>query len=786
MKFLSRVFRFFPHFCGIVFLHYGFVLLYRLWGLLAMGGRGHATDILNGFAADILVISALLLIVYIPYGLIASRSIRMANIITGAVSILFYVFSAPVQAYYINGSQLLNPYQFQCKVCEAYSATFASVSLAGWLIPVLIMLTSGLAFLMWLLQKRVVFPAYLAKLILAVQLISVPLVAEISMSTAFLDKNGYRISKPYFFAKSGILCMSDKITGKADRITGPELFQSLRTEGSYVSPEKYPLLRKFHHDTCLNQYFQPEAFAEKPNIVLIIVEGLGDEFLHPVKGVTFMPFLQNLARKGLYWDHFLATSERDQNTLPSILGGLPYGENGFAKRPVVPYHFSLLNILKHNNYNTSYFTGQRNRFSFTDKFLNYNNTDVIVDAREFPENYNKIITGDNNYFWGHNDGALLDYYFNSRVQKMQQPRFDIIQTGSMKSPYYFDDKSFYNDLFEQRVAGANNAEDITFPESKKEGLTAAVYTDEMLRQLFDKYAGSADYNNTIFVVTGNYPMPGISAGGALKRFHVPLIIYSPGLKGAERIHSLTSHNDISHTLLSFLNTRYSVEIPQITTSTGNDLCMGRPGEKTFIPLPDQNGNIREMVFGNYFIDAAQQIHEIGENLSLQTPSQKKKDLRPGALQEAYIQVNARGAENLMPDSLYFGFFNYNLLADTTLSWRSVREEYRNILENLPVEQGTHILDIRLHKPEILLEEVFIVIEMYDESGNLLEWQNYGIPEGNEDFSVRHEIVNQYSPHDNPYLRVYIWNQSPVTYSFEKARTTVYRLPDPDSASQITD
>lgn len=786
MKFLSTVFRFFPQFSGIVFLHYGFIVLFRIWGMLSMGGSGHATDILNGIVADVIVISVILFFLYIPYGLIAIKNIRLANIITGSLSVLFYALSAPVQAYFISGTQLLNISQYNCSVCGAYLAAINQVGLVGWLLPGLVLLLAGTGYLWWLIRNKVEFPSYVGKMVLAVLIISIPLAAELKMNTGFLNKNGYRISKPYHFAQSGVTCITDKITGEADRLTGAALVQSLRPENTYISPDEYPLLRTFQPKECLSRYFNMAALAEKPHIVMIIVEGLGDPLMNPVKGVTIMPFLQELAQKGLYWDHFLATSEGEQNTLPSILGGLPYGDNGFAQRPIVPYHFSLLNILKHNNYNTSYFTGQRNRFSFTDKFLNYNNTDVIVDAREFPENYNKIITGDNNYFWGHNDGALLDYYFNSRVQKIQQPRFDIIQTGSMKSPYYFDNKTFYDDLFEQRVAGVNNAEDKAFLESKKEGLTAAVYTDEMLRQLFDKYAGSADYNNTIFVVTGNYPMPAISAGGALKRFHVPLIIYSPGLKSAERIHSLSSHNDISHTLLSFLNTRYSVEIPQITTSTGNDLCMGRPGEKTFIPLPDQNGNIREMVFGSYFIDAAQQIHEIGEDFSLQTPSQKKKDLRPGALQEAYIQVNARGAENLMPDSLYFGFFNYNLLADTTLSWRSVREEYRNILENLPVEQGTHILDIRLQKPEVLLEEVFIVIEMYNESGNLLEWQNYGIPEGNEDFSVRHEIVNQYSPHDNPYLRVYIWNQSPVTYSFEKARTTVYRLPDPDSASQITD
>lgn len=786
MKFLSRIFRFFPHFCGIVFLHYGYIVLFRLWGLLAMGGSGQATDILNGIVADMLVISALLLLVYLPYGLIALRSIRMANFITATASILFYVLSVPVQAYYINGTQLLDPYHYQCKVCQAYFAAFDSLSLAVWLIPAVIMLAAGSVFLGWLLRKRVVFSSVLAKLILAVQLISVPLVIEVSINTAFLNKNGYRISKPYFFAQSGLLCIKDQITGKADRVTGPALFHSLRPDGNYVLPEKYPLLRKFKPDACLNPYFQPEAFADNPHIVLIIVEGLGDDLVHPVKGVTFMPFLQSLTQKGLYWDHFLAASERDQNTLPSLLGGLPPGDNGFAQRPVVPYHFSLLNILKHNNYHTSYFTGQRIRLGFTDKLLNYNNTDIIVDASHFPDSYPRVTTDKDKQFRGYNDWALLDFYYNSRVQKLSQPRFDIIQTGSMAKPYLIDNKAYYDDLFDQKVAGIDNAEDLSFLENQKEGLTAALYTDEMLQQLFDKYEGTADYNNTVFVITGNYPMPGLLADNPLKKYHVPFIIYSPELRSTERIHSLGSHNDFSNALLGFLASRPTFEIPQFTTSTGYELCTDNPDEKTLIPLLNQDGDIEEMVFENFFIDAEQNIHEIGENLILQHAAKKKKNIRPGALLEAFMQVNAKGAKHLMPDSLYFGFLNYNVLADTITSGRGVRDEYRVILEDLPVGPGNHILDIRLHKPQVLLEDVFIVVELYDESGQLLEWKNYGIPVGDEDFSVRHEIDNRYTKNANNHLRVYFWNQAPVAYHYEKARMTVYTLENYPSHSHSTE
>ncbi len=773
MKFISRIFRFFPEFCGIVFLHYGFVVLYRTWGLLSMGGRGNATDILNGIVADGIVISGILIFLYIPYGLIAMKSTRKANIIIGLVSILFYVLSAPVQAYFISTSQLLNAAAHNCSVCNAYFAAFNEISLPAWILPMIVLSLAGSWFLWWLSKKRVLFSSVVGKVVLVVLLISVPVAVELKMNTTFLNKNGYRISKPYHFARTGILCMTGKITGKASRLTGIELFHSLRVEGSYILPDEYPLLRKFRQEDCLGRYFTPEVLAEKPDIVMIIVEGLGDQFIHPVKGVSFMPFLEELSGNGIYWDHFLSTSERDQNTLPSILGGLPYGDNGFTHIPIVPYHFSLLNILKHNNYNTAYFTGQWTWFQSTDKFLSFNNTDVVADAGEFPEEYDKILFGEDDYFWGYNDRALLDYYYKSRVHSHEQPRFDIIQTGSMKSPFFFDNKDHYNREFERLISSISNNEDRVFLQSKRENLMSAIFTDDMIRQFFEKYAQSRGYNNTIFVVTGNYPMPGMNTGEALKKYHVPLILYSPALISSERIHTISSHNDFAGSLLGFMAENYSLEVPHLTTSAGTVLCPVANGDKTFIPLLDRNGHISEMVYENFYYDAEQQIYTIGEDFQLQPFAQRRKDFRPQDLLEAFEKVNAKSSAALMPDSLFFNFFNYTILADTATSGRRVRSEYRNILEDLPIKAGLHYLDIRLHNPEVAMEEVFVVFELHDESGNLLEWQNFGVPEGNKDFSVRIELDNQYTSHGNTYLQVFLWNQSPIAYSFEKARVVVY-------------
>ncbi|MFN2396323.1 MAG: hypothetical protein ABR597_11610, partial [Bacteroidales bacterium] len=135
-----------------------------------------------------------------------------------------------------------------------------------------------------------------------------------------------------------------------DEVSEIEEYQNLRGTDTYISGEEFPLLRKTDSDNCLSPFFRETDNGMPPNVVIIVVEGLGSKFLDPINSISFMPFLEGLKEQSLHWKNFLATSDSLQNTMSSLLGGLPYGNRGFNILPIMPRHFSVVNVLGFNNY----------------------------------------------------------------------------------------------------------------------------------------------------------------------------------------------------------------------------------------------------------------------------------------------------------------------------------------------------------------------------------------------------------------------------------------------------
>ncbi len=115
-----------------------------------------------------------------------------------------------------------------------------------------------------------------------------------------------------------------------------------------------------------------------PNLVFILVEGLGKAFSGPNAYLgSFTPFLDELAGKSLYWENFLASQGRTFAALPSILASLPFAEQGFnelGKR--MPRHLSLMSILKHNGYRLKFYIGGDPDFDNERLFLQQQGVDV--------------------------------------------------------------------------------------------------------------------------------------------------------------------------------------------------------------------------------------------------------------------------------------------------------------------------------------------------------------------------------------------------------------------------
>jgi hypothetical protein len=89
--------------------------------------------------------------------------------------------------------------------------------------------------------------------------------------------------------------------------------------------KEFPLIKPFKEtEDVLAPFFNIQS--EKPNIVIIMAEGLGSDFIGKNAYRGFTPYLDSLTSKSLYWENFVSNTGRTFGVASSLLGSLPYGE----------------------------------------------------------------------------------------------------------------------------------------------------------------------------------------------------------------------------------------------------------------------------------------------------------------------------------------------------------------------------------------------------------------------------------------------------------------------------
>lgn len=731
-----------------------------------------------------MIVSFILLVLFIPFSLLASFRLKLALRLAVGFTIAFYAIMAPVSGWFFHAGYLAQVNQETCGVFQAYSNVFKDQNPLYWVSQALVLTLAGVALILVYQRYKLSIPPFVSMLLIPAFIINVPVLFEVAYHTDFLDKNGYRMSKPFYFSKTGFTCITGIGGGARGELPAGRLYQSKRQGESFPFGNDYPLVRLHESKNCLEGLLVPDPGSNFPDIILVVAEGLSDKLIHNHNGALFMPFLNGLANRGLYYQNFLATSSGRQNALASLTGGLPYGNEGFTQLTLLPYHFSLINVLGKNGYSTSFYTGQWTWIKATDKFLTLNHTDVIRDADDFPPLYNRVIVGEDDYFWGFNDKDLFDFYVSDRLTNSQIPRFDIIQTGSMRPPFAMEQHEMIEDRFNQLLNSLPAGADRNLLISQKEYLTAAMFADDALKNLFQQLENSGSWHNTIVLVAGNTPMPQLSAGKGLAAYHVPLIVYSPLLSQPEVIHDVRTQKDLYETIIGFLAGSYGLKIPTYSASLGSTLCEQEDQLPPPVPFSNAAGNISSLLFDNHFLDADGALHKLTDGLGSEPVKNERLQLRMTKLLEAFRELNNNASTAIMPDSLFFDFFRFELIKDTTVSARRIRTEFRDIITDLPITRGTHYIDVRMRSPQVSLEEVYIVFELRNQADSLIQWENFGIPAQKDDFSVR--ILVDDNPFDDAMVRIFLWNESPVPYGFDHVRTTIYRqeADKDDAISQI--
>ncbi|MBP7498156.1 MAG: LTA synthase family protein, partial [Bacteroidales bacterium] len=505
-----------------------------------------------------LFISALLLIPYLLFGLI---NIRLANIIFLTLSSLILIVYLGLAHYFAVQLFPLGKDFFGYTTAEIKQTVLASgelniISLISLIIPVLIYIFLAIYF------KRLIMGTSLTVIFYILIILSVfftPSLLTPDESNFKKDLEYYLIcNKLGYFIKQN--AFENTITVDKSNSTTNEANSQTSDDFIYVNKE-YPLLHLDNTKDEMSAYFNKSE--RPPNFVFILVESLSSAFTGKKAYLgSFTPYLDSLIEHSLYWQNFLSTTGRTFGVLPSVFGSLPFGNNGFLDLAAQsPRHLTLISLLKDNGYYTGFYYGGNPHFDMMDIFLKKQKIDFISTESIYGSSYKKFPSNSGGFTWGYADKEVFRKAIELTANKTQQPRLDILMTLATHDPFLVPDQSYYNDKFHKRLKqiGLNENDENYVNDMKK--YAAILYMDDAIKYLINSYSKREDFQNTIFIITGDHRMAEIPLLSKIDKYHVPLIIYSPLLKKAEKFEAVSSHLDITPTIIAFLKNNYSLKFP---------------------------------------------------------------------------------------------------------------------------------------------------------------------------------------------------------------------------------
>ena len=317
-----------------------------------------------------------------------------------------------------------------------------------------------------------------------------------------------------------------------------DMLSIIRQDARITDPTGIDLgIPTLHRQESTRQYSRPL------NLVIILEESLGAEYVGSLGGKNLTPNIDKLSSQGIWFERLYATGMRSVRGIEAILTSFtPTQARSVVKLPTTQRRFfTVAELLRQQGYQTSFIYGGESHFDNMRRFFMANGFDTVIDENNFSDPVFHAV-------WGVSDEDLLNRAHEHFESKQDQPFFSLVFTSSNHEPF---------DIPAGRVD----------PESgPTAGLDTAIkYADYALGQFIDKARKSNYWENTIFLVIADHNVR--VYGDSLvpiEHFHIPGIILGGSIE-PRKISGVSSQIDMLPTLLSLMG--ISSEHPSI----GRDL-----------------------------------------------------------------------------------------------------------------------------------------------------------------------------------------------------------------------
>lgn len=267
--------------------------------------------------------------------------------------------------------------------------------------------------------------------------------------------------------------------------------------------------------------------TQRPNILLVLMEGFGGQFVRELSGVEDVtPGFSRMIRDGVFFDHYYSNSFRtDRGTVSLLSGWVSYPTVSLMRLPEQMAQLpGLARSLQREGYATEYLYGGDITFMGTSGYLVSNGYSTLHGDKEFS------IADAKSSKWGVADGIAARRVLEMLKEKPRtgSPWFFTFQTLSSHEPF---------EVPYQRLADPVQ--------------NAFAYTDSCITALVDGLRDTPLWDNLLVILVPDHGFLTTSYEDP-EFFHSPLLWLGGALRHPRRISHLMNQSDLCATLLAQL------------------------------------------------------------------------------------------------------------------------------------------------------------------------------------------------------------------------------------------
>lgn len=320
---------------------------------------------------------------------------------------------------------------------------------------------------------------------------------------------------------------------------------------------------------------------QRPNIIIIFLESVGSNRLSALGNpLNVTPNLDHIIENGILFDQFYVPFIGTARSLFTMVTGIPDVARikTSSRNPRINKQYSIINDFK--DYEKHYIMGGSAGWANIRGFLQLNIHDLTITELHDLESPRLDV-------WGISDHDLFNesHQIFENINK-DKPFFAIIQTATNHRPY-----SIPKDVKEFQIQNLSKKDVNRAGFNSVDQYNAMRLLDHAIGEYFSYAKNSKYFENTIFFLFGDHGtsdpwaehMPLSDYELLLRSYHVPFIIYGPGLKEKGVIRSdISMLPDLMPTVAGFAGISYHNQ------TLGHDLMSLKDNQESYALIVDND------------------------------------------------------------------------------------------------------------------------------------------------------------------------------------------------------